>query len=143
MFSYDHLSIPEATALQLELREKLRLVPLEKTIKTVAGADISYNRFSKTVYAGIVVLRYPELTPLSYSLVETEVRFPYVPGYLAFREIPAIKLAFEQLPEKPDVLIMDGQGIIHPRKMGVASHFGLLENIPTIGCASLIEPVDP
>jgi deoxyribonuclease V len=134
MFNYDNLSIADATQLQLEMREKIKLTPLGKSVKTVAGADISYNKFSSTVYAGIVLLSYPDMKPLAYSLIETEIKFPYVPGYLAFREIPAIKIAYDQLSEKPDVMIMDGQGIVHPRKMGVASHFGLLENIPAIGC---------
>lgn len=135
MFSYDHLTIPEATNLQQEMGEKVVLKPLEKPIRTVAGADISYNKYCTTVYAGIVVMNYPDLKPLAYSLVETAIDFPYVPGYLAFREVPAVKLAWGQLPEKPDVTIMDGQGIVHPRKMGIASHFGLLENVPAIGCA--------
>jgi deoxyribonuclease V len=134
MFNYDNLSIAEATQLQLEMQEKIKLTPLGSPIKKVAGADISYNKFSSAVYAGIVLLSYPDMKPLAYSLIETEINFPYVPGYLAFREIPAIKIAYDQLREKPDVMIMDGQGIVHPRKMGVASHFGLLENIPAIGC---------
>lgn len=135
MFTYDHLSITEATQLQKELAAKIKLTPLEKPLTIIAGADISYNKFSTTVYAGIVLLRYPDMQPLAYSLVETQVTFPYVSGYLAFREIPAVKLAWEQLPQKPDLIIMDGQGITHPRKMGIAAHFGLVENVPAIGCA--------
>ncbi|GEP51749.1 endonuclease V [Flavobacterium noncentrifugens] len=135
MITYDHISIPEATQIQLEMREKIVLKPFEKRIRTIAGADISFNKFSNTVFAGIVVLSYPEMELLSYSLVEMETIFPYVSGYLAFREVPSLLRAWEQLPEKPDVLVLDGQGITHPRKMGIASHFGVLENQPTIGCA--------
>lgn len=135
MITYDHISIPEATQIQLEMREKIVLKPFEKRIKTIAGADISFNKFSNTVFAGIVVLSYPEMELLSYSLIEMETIFPYVSGYLAFREVPSLLRAWEQLPEKPDVLVLDGQGITHPRKMGIASHFGVLENQPTIGCA--------
>ena len=135
MFTYDHLSITEATQLQKELANQIELTPLDKPLKIIAGADISYNKFSTTVYAGIVLLRYQDMKPLAYSLVETEIKFPYVSGYLAFREIPAVKMAWEQLPQKPDLIIMDGQGITHPRKMGIASHFGLIENVPAIGCA--------
>ena len=135
MFTYDHFTITEATRLQLEMREALVLKPLEKDIKTIAGADISFNKYSTTVYAGIVVLSYPKMVLQSYSLVVSETTFPYVPGYLAFREVPPLMLAWQQLPEKPDVLILDGQGITHPRKMGIASHFGVLNTMPTIGCA--------
>ena len=135
MFTYDHFTITEATRLQLEMREQIVLKPLEKEIKTIAGADISFNKYSTTVYAGIVVLSYPEMVVQSYSLVAAETTFPYVPGYLAFREVPSLMLAWQQLPQKPDVLVLDGQGITHPRKMGIASHFGVLNNQATIGCA--------
>ena len=135
MFTYDHLSITEATQLQKELASQIKLKPLDKPLEVIAGADISYNKFSTTVYAGIVLLRYQDMKPLAYSLVETEVIFPYVSGYLAFREIPAVKMAWDRLPQKPDLIIMDGQGITHPRKMGIASHFGLIENVPAVGCA--------
>lgn len=135
MFTYDHFTITDATRLQLEMREQIVLKPLEKEIKTIAGADISFNKNSTTVYAGIVILSYPEMIVQSYSLITSETTFPYVPGYLAFREVPPLMLAWQQLPEKPDVLILDGQGITHPRRMGIASHFGVLNNVPTIGCA--------
>lgn len=117
------------------MKDKILLKPLEKEIKTVAGADISFNKYSTTVYAGIVILNYPEMTVKSYSLVIAETTFPYVSGYLAFREVPALVRAWNQIQQKPDVMILDGQGITHPRKMGIASHFGLLENVPSIGCA--------
>lgn len=135
MFTYDHFTITEATHLQLEMREQIVLKPLEKEIRTIAGADISFNKYSTTVYAGIVVLSYPEMIVQSYSLVTAVTTFPYVPGYLAFREVPSLMLAWQQLPQKPDLLVLDGQGITHPRRMGIASHFGVLNNLPTIGCA--------
>ncbi|RZK12885.1 MAG: deoxyribonuclease V [Flavobacterium sp.] len=135
MFTFDHFTITEATRLQLEMREEIVLKPLEKPLRTIAGADISFNKYSTTVYAGVVVLSYPEMIVQSYSLVISETTFPYVPGYLAFREVPSLMLAWQQLPEKPDLLVLDGQGITHPRKMGIASHFGVLNNLPTIGCA--------
>lgn len=135
MITYDHISIPEANLLQQEMSKQIVLKPFEKKIKTIAGADISFNKFSNTVFAGIIVLSYPEMKVLSYSLIETETTFPYVSGYLAFREVPSLLEAWNQLPEKPDVLVLDGQGISHPRRMGIASHFGVLENQVTIGCA--------
>lgn len=136
MLNYDSVSIIEATKLQIELRQQLILeTRLPNTVKTIAGGDISHNKGSETVYAGIVVLSYPEMTVLSYSLIESKTKFPYIPGYLGFREVPALLLAWQQLHEKPDLMILDGQGITHPRQMGIASHFGLLADAPSIGCA--------
>jgi len=135
MITYDHISIPEATLLQHEMSEKIVLKPFEKKIETIAGAAVSFNKFSNTVFAGIIILSYPEMKILSYSLIETETNFPYVAGFLAFREIPSLLQAWNLLPEKPDVLVLDGQGISHPRRMGIASHFGVIENQATIGCA--------
>jgi deoxyribonuclease V len=125
----------EAIALQKRLRDQVRLQPLPDNIKRVAGADISFNKYSDVVYAGIVVLNLPELTVETTSGVVTKTNFPYVPGLLSFREVPALLEAWEKLTLRPDVLMLDGQGIAHPRRLGIASHIGLLLNIPTIGCA--------
>jgi deoxyribonuclease V len=133
--NYDLLTIGEATAIQKELREQLSLEPMQKEIRTIAGADISLSLYSQTVYAGIVVLSYPELQPIAYSLVKSSTTFPYVPGYLAFREIPAILKAYEQMPVRPDVVMFDGNGILHSRRMGIGSHFGVLTGAITMGCA--------
>lgn len=135
MLNYDGTSLTEATRIQNELRQKVSLQTFNKNIKTIAGGDISHNKFSDTVYAGIVVLSYPEMVVQSFSLVEAETKFPYVPGYLGFREVPALLQAWQQLPEKPDLIVLDGQGITHPRRMGIASHFGVLADHPAIGCA--------
>jgi len=143
MFTYDHFTIEEATQLQLQLREQLVLQPLNKEITTIGGADISYNKFSTTVFAGIVILSYPSMKVLSYSLVETATTFPFVHNYLGFREVPALLLAWQQIVDKPDVLVLDGQGITHPRNMGVASHFGVLTQHPTIGCAKSMMSANP
>lgn len=135
MLNYDTISIVEATALQNELRYKVSLQTASQNITTIAGGDISHNKDTDTIFAGIVVLTYPDMVVQSYSLIETETKFPYVPQYLGFREVPALLLAWEQLPEKPDIMVLDGQGITHPREMGIASHFGVLTNHPAIGCA--------
>src|ERR1044072_4034972 len=135
MLNYNDTSLIEATKIQNELRQKVSLQTFKKNIKTIAGGDISHNKFSNTVYAGIVVLSYPDMVVQSYSLVEAETKFPYVPGYLGFREVPALLQAWEQLPEKPDLMVLDGQGITHPRRMGIAPHFGVLADNPAIGCA--------
>ena len=136
---YNNITVSEAAALQKELRSQIELqTPAGLSISTIAGADISFNKYETTVYAGIIVLSFPELLPVAHSLVKTEVTFPYVSGYLAFREVPALLEAWNQLPQKPDVLVVDGHGIAHPRRMGIASHFGVLTGQPTIGCAKKI-----
>ncbi len=132
---YDHFTPSEAVEIQQSLRSKINIQPLNKEIKLIGGADISYNKYSEIVYAGIIVLKFPELTEVTAATVVTRVTFPYIPGLLAFREVPALIQAWEKLTVKPDVLMLDGQGIAHPRRMGVATHFGVLQNIPTIGCA--------
>ena len=135
MLNYDDFSLTEATTLQNELRHRVSLVTHSNAITTIAGGDISHNKDSDIVYAGIVVLNYPEMTVKSYSLIESRTKFPYVPQYLGFREVPALLEAWEQLPEKPDLMVLDGQGITHPREMGIACHFGVLTDHPSIGCA--------
>lgn len=136
--NYHSISITQATQLQNELRERLVLSPLQSDISTIAGADISFNKYETTVYAGIVTLSFPQLAPVSCALAIAETDFPYVSGYLAFREIPALLKAWNMLPSKPDVLVVDGNGIVHPRRMGIASHFGVLMNQPTIGTAKTL-----
>lgn len=135
---YDELNLAEAKAIQSELRDKINLDPLTSPIVTIAGADISLNRFSEIIFAGIVILRYSDLQPIAYSMVESKTSFPYVPGFLAFREVPALVQALAQIPVKPDVLMIDGHGIAHPRRMGIAAHFGALTGTVTMGCAKNI-----
>lgn len=135
MLNYDTISLTEATKLQNELRKKVSLTTENVNITTIAGGDISHNKDTDIVYAGIVVLSYPQMVPLSYSLVVAKTTFPYIPGYLGFREVPALIKAWEQLPQKPDLIVLDGQGATHPRRMGIASHFGVLTDHPSIGCA--------
>jgi deoxyribonuclease V len=125
----------DAIALQEKLRSLVKLTPLKKKIKTIAGADVSFNLYEKDVYAGIIVLRYPELTPVAHALVKTRAEFPYIPGLLSFREIPALLECFKKLTIIPDLIVVDGQGIAHPRRLGIASHLGVVLGIPTIGCA--------
>lgn len=134
---YDTFSFEDATALQVELARQLKFSPL-KGIKTIAGADISFDKNSTIMYAGIVLLTYPDLILKSFALDTFETSFPYKAGFLGFKEVPALLKVWNLIPEKPDVLILDGNGILHPRRMGVASHFGILANQPTIGCAKSI-----
>lgn len=132
------LSPREAVELQKSLRERVRVVPLEKGIETVAGADISFNKFEPTVYAGIVVVRVPSMEVLEEVGVVSETRFPYVPGLLSFREAPSVLEAWAKLKTEPDAVMFDGQGLAHPRRIGIASHVGLLLNRPTLGCAKSV-----
>jgi deoxyribonuclease V len=124
-----------AVALQRELASRVRIVPIEGAVRTVAGCDMSFNRDEERVFAGIVVVALPSLETIERVAVETTAKFPYVPGLLSFREIPALTEAWSQLETEPDAVMLDGQGIAHPRRMGIACHFGLLVNRPTVGCA--------
>lgn len=135
MKNYDGTSLTQATEIQNQLRHNVSLFTENKNITTIAGGDISHNKDTDIVYAGIVMLSYPQMQLLSYSLVVSTTTFPYVPGYLGFREVPSLLEAWEQIPNKPDLIILDGQGVTHPRRMGIASHFGVLANHPAIGCA--------
>jgi Deoxyinosine 3''endonuclease (endonuclease V) len=128
----------EAVELQKSLRERVRLAPLARSVKAIAGADISFNKFSETIYAGIVVLSLPSLEVIEEVGVVSQTRFPYVPGLLSFRESPAVLEAWEKLKTEPDAVMFDGQGIAHPRRVGIASHVGLLIERPTLGCAKSV-----
>ena len=129
----------EAVELQKSLRERVRVVPhAGQRIETVAGADISFNKFSPVIYTGIVVLRLPSLEVVEEVGVVGETQFPYVPGLLSFREAPSVLEAWSKLKTEPDAVMFDGQGIAHPRRIGIASHVGLFLNRPTFGCAKSV-----
>jgi deoxyribonuclease V len=130
-----NLSPKDAIELQKQLRNKVALKPYTGNIRTVAGADVSLNRFEEDIYAGIIVLSYPDLLPLTCSVVHTKTSFPYVPGLLSFREAPSLLECYEKLDIRPDITFVDGHGIAHPRHLGIASHFGVLTDSPTIGVA--------
>lgn len=124
-----------AVALQHQLREQVRIADEYSPLKTVAGVDVGFEDENRTARAAIVVLSYPTLQPLDYAVARLPVTFPYVPGLLSFREVPVVLAACAELQHPPDLLICDGQGIAHPRRLGIASHLGLLLDRPTIGCA--------
>ncbi len=128
----------EAIAMQKRLREEITLVPLKQKPRTIGGCDVSMNRFAKDGYAGFVVLGADTLRMVDHSVVKREIPFPYIPGLLSFREIPMLLDAWEKLRTKPDVLVVDGVGIAHPRRLGIATHLGLVLDIPTIGCAKSV-----
>lgn len=132
---YENLSPIQAIELQKQLREQIKIEPLSKPIQTIAGADISFNKYEDTVYAGIIVLSFPDLQEIAKATVISKTTFPYIPGLLSFREIPSLLKAWNLLKVKPDLNVLDGQGIAHPRRMGIATHFGLVTGTPAIGCA--------
>jgi deoxyribonuclease V len=101
----------------------------------VAGVDASYNRFSTTFYASVVVLRASDCSIVEVRNAVREVAFPYVPGLLSFREAPVLLDALAQVETEPDVILFDGQGIAHPRRFGIAAHVGLWLDRPCVGCA--------
>jgi deoxyribonuclease V len=137
LHSWD-LSPSEAIALQKELQPQIEIKPLQNEPKFVAGADLSFDLGSDTVYAGIVVLSFPALEIVEECGIQTTAPFPYVPGLLSFREAPAILEVWEKLEQKPDVLMLDGQGTAHPRRFGIACHVGIWLGIPTIGCGKTL-----
>lgn len=132
------LTPQQAIALQSRLRQRVSLTPLTKPIATIAGTDISFNKYEATIYAGIVVLRLPSLEVIEQVGIVSETYFPYVPGLLSFREAPAVLEAWAKLKTEPDAVMFDGQGIAHPRRIGIASHVGLMLERPTLGCAKSV-----
>ena len=123
----------EARQFQNELRSQVIQTDRFGRINTVAGVDIGLKK--DTALASVVVLSFPELQVVESVVTESPVRFPYIPGLLSFREIPPLLTAFAELQTEPDLVIVDGQGIAHPRRFGLASHLGLILDKPTIGCA--------
>lgn len=102
-------------------------------VQKVAGVDVGVK--GERARAAVVVLDFPGLNLLDWAVAEEEIKFPYIPGLLSFRECPTILRAFEDLRTEPDLVIVDGQGIAHPRRLGIASHLGLFLKLPTVGCA--------
>lgn len=136
LHSWD-LSYKEAIGIQRKLKERLILHDKDfpEQITIVAGADISYSKHSDLFFAAVILLEYPAMAVVEEACFTERVPFPYIPGLLSFREGPAVLKAFESIHNIPDVVIFDGQGIAHPRGIGLASHMGLLLDIPAIGCA--------
>lgn len=124
-----------ARALQTELARKVVLRDTVGEVRHIGGVDVGFEDGGRITRAALVVLSYPQLDIVERTLVRTPTTFPYVPGLLSFREIPAILQAFEQLSQIPDLLMCDGQGIAHPRRLGIASHLGIWLDLPTIGVA--------
>ena len=123
----------EAVAIQRDLAGRVREESLETDVQTVAGIDVSIRE--DAAQAAIAVVRLPELELVDQAVYRCEVPFPYIPGLLSFREMPAILPALEQLTVRPDVLMTDSQGLAHPRRFGLACHLGVLLDWPALGVA--------
>lgn len=124
-----------ARALQSELADQVDTSTPLPPCKLVAAADASYDRGDVEMYAAVVVVEVPGFALIERVGVAGPAQFPYIPGLLSFRELPSVLDAFARLKSRPDVVMCDGQGIAHPRRLGIASHLGLWLGLPTIGCA--------
>jgi len=128
-------TVAEAKVIQEQLRPQVIKSDRLEEVKYVAGVDIGFENNYAISKSAIAILTYPELELVEQAIARIPTAFPYVPGYLSFREIPAILAAFPQLKTTPDLILCDGQGYAHPRRLGLACHLGILLDIPTIGVA--------
>ncbi len=128
-----NLTPKEAIALQKQLAPKVVRHDQLDEVRLVAGVDVGFEDGNRTTHAAVALLNYPDLTLHRYAVARRPTDFPYIPGLLSFREIPAILQAFEQLEQQPDLILCDGQGLAHPRRFGIACHLGLMLDRPTIG----------
>ena len=125
----------EARALQERLRGYVEREDRLGAVRRVAGVDVGFEDGGRTTRAAVVVLSFPDLAPVEQVLARRPTAFPYVPGLLSFREIPAVLEALGRLRTLPDLILCDGQGVAHPRRFGIACHLGVLTDLPTIGVA--------
>lgn len=130
-----NLSYAQARQLQVELAGQVQCTLVKRNPKVVAGIDCAFSKDGERIFAAVVVLRLPDLEIIETTSASGKVTFPYIPGLLSFREAPVCIAAVEKLRKQPDVFIIDGQGIAHPRRLGLAAHLGLFFDRPTIGCA--------
>lgn len=128
-------TITDARQVQQELVSRVIRNNDLKKVKYVAGVDVGFENGGKITRAAVAVLHYPELTLHEQVITRTKTCFPYVPGYLSFREIPGVLDALSRLKTLPDLILCDGQGIAHPRRFGLACHLGVITGLPTIGAA--------
>ena len=130
------IPVSEAKKLQETLRQKYLIIENRcSDIKTVAGADVSYSRGSDIIYSAVVIMELETMKVLERVYHIDKANFPYVPGYLSFREAPVLMRSFKKLKVIPDAVICDGHGIAHPRGFGLASHVGVLLDLPSVGVA--------
>ncbi|MDX2099396.1 MAG: deoxyribonuclease V [Leptolyngbyaceae cyanobacterium bins.59] len=127
------LTAEEATRIQQDLRGEVITEDQFGEVRFVAGVDVGFEENNTIVRAAVAVLRFPELQLHEHAIARSPTTFPYIPGFLSFREIPGVLAALAQIRQVPDLLLCDGQGIAHPRRFGIACHLGVLTNLPAIG----------
>jgi len=132
------VSVARAREIQLSLAREVVTENEVVNARLIVGVDISPPDGQGVARGAVVVLRYPELRIVEVSIAEAKITLPYIPGLLSFRESPLILAACERLGHTPDLLLVDGQGIAHPRRLGLATHLGLFLDLPTVGCAKSI-----
>lgn len=130
-----NLTPSQAIRLQQRLRERLILDDRPGPVQSVAGADIAFDPSTQMAVAGVIVYRFPQMAEVERRFALRPLRFPYVPGLLSFREIPVLLSALARVEHDPDVIFVDGHGLAHPRRFGIACHLGVLLDKPAIGCA--------
>jgi len=127
------LSPKQAIQLQQGLRSRVVTTDDFAAVQRVAGVDVGFEQGGTVTRAAVAVLELPGLSLVESQVARQPTRFPYIPGLLSFREVPAVLEAFERLSNRPDLLVCDGQGIAHPRRIGIASHLGLILDLPSLG----------
>jgi deoxyribonuclease V len=133
-----NLNVQEAIALQRKLASRIILEDHVGEVHLVAGVDMAINEENQMAHAAVVLLTYPEMKTVERHVYEEPIRMPYMPGLLSFREAPSVLGAFRKLSRRPDLVMVDGHGIAHPRRIGIGAHLGLWLGIPTIGCGKSI-----
>ncbi|HAX88953.1 MAG TPA: deoxyribonuclease V [Cyanobacteria bacterium UBA11370] len=129
------VTLEEAIAIQEKLSSEIITSDQLGTVHYVAGVDVGFEDNGAISRAAVAVLSFPDLQLLEHAIAKRPTTFPYIPGFLSFREVPVVLEALEQITLIPDLILCDGQGIAHPRRFGLACHLGLLANVPTIGAA--------
>jgi deoxyribonuclease V len=130
-----NITLDEAKKLQNSLARKIKICPLPSTIKRVAGFDVSYLKEENILIAGMIIIDYPSLNFCDSFVITDQITFPYIPGYLSFREAPVLLRLIEAHQHEADIFMFDGHGIAHPRGLGIAAHLGVMIEKPCIGCA--------
>ncbi len=130
-----NVSVKEAIRIQEVLKDKIILEKDIPKLKAIGGGDVAYSKNGNRLFGAIAVLSFPHMEVIDMAMTDGKITFPYIPGLLSFREGPILIKTFQRLRIKPDVMIFDGQGIAHPKRMGLASHMGLWLDLPSIGCA--------
>ena len=133
-----NVTVEQAKTIQNKLAAKIVLKNLNSQINLIAGADVSYSKKSGSCFAAVTVYNFSGMELIEQAVTMEPVNFPYVPTYLTFREAPALLIAFKKLNRIPDLILFDGQGVAHPRRMGLATHLGIILDLPSIGCAKSV-----